>query len=76
MKLYFAPGACSLSPHIVLREAGHQFDPDVVLAFLSVLDELDPADPAHTGAAAATHRANLAAAVISQVDELLHSPAS
>jgi glutathione S-transferase len=26
MKLYFAPGACSLSPHIVMREVGAKFD--------------------------------------------------
>ena len=30
MKLYFSPGACSLSPHIALREAGLTFDTEQV----------------------------------------------
>jgi glutathione S-transferase len=30
MKLYFYPGACSLAAHIVMREAGFQFDLDQV----------------------------------------------
>ena len=30
MKLYYAPGACSVSPHIVLQESGLKYDVEKV----------------------------------------------
>jgi glutathione S-transferase len=42
MKLYYSPGACSLSPHIVLRESGLAFD--LVLANLKAHTLADGTD--------------------------------
>ena len=42
MKLYYAPGACSLSPHIVLRESGLTFE--LVLADLKAHQLADGTD--------------------------------
>ncbi len=41
MKLYFIPGACSLAPHIVLRELGAKFD----------LEQVDPSTKKTTSGA-------------------------
>ena len=40
VKLYFAPGACSLSPHIILREAGHKFELEQVNNAVTQMDKV------------------------------------
>ena len=55
------------------REAGRQFDPAVVDAFLRDLEEIGRVGQ---DANAITARDSLAAAVTSRVDELLQSPAA
>ncbi len=42
MKLYYSPGACSLSPHIALREAGLPFE--LVLASTKTKKRADGSD--------------------------------
>ena len=64
MKLYYSPGACSLSPHIALREAGLAFEP--VLASTKTHKLPDGTDyyahqPARLRAAARTRRRHAAA---------------
>jgi diguanylate cyclase (GGDEF)-like protein/putative nucleotidyltransferase with HDIG domain len=56
------------------REAGRQFDPDVVAAFLAVVDP-EQGQRASGGGSAARTGAILAAAVVTHVDGLLQPPA-
>ena len=48
MKLYFSPGACSLAPHIVLREAG--LAPTLVQVDLASHRSADGANPSRAAA--------------------------